>query len=957
MKPSMSNIINSLREMISSKFSNKESKLEKRLLGIGESIKMHRENESHYSSRYIGVARANCTINGMHYPQRDVIIWLTNANNIPFQSTKEPEITISKNTKVGGVIIMGVKGRHHYKGPTGYDFDLDIYDFSTYTPEAGGSASGITIQLDGDDYIYKYQTLHHLLYDAYLLKENLKEEEEEKKRLEAERIKAQQEAAAARKVALEAEEKERQLLEEEAKRLEDEQRRKEEEEQRKEQEINRLESELQKAQERVASFRNFIRSEATLRSQHTLDPSQEKAKRSHLYDGVPLVIEGGPGTGKTTTMIQRLKFMLDVDALKDYESPLTANQKRELTEHISDNWLFFSPSPLLLRFLINNMNGEGLSAVDGKNIITINDFRNQMLSDYHLYNMDTDGPFKNYKKSAGKVLIAKPEVAIKEFEQFCVKNSVDILLAASKLETSQFSWHQDSFGIKAICNHADKVKDLEALMRLFNSLYDNENRGVVAKERELADLVNRAAVTIHTAILKDEKICTPLKEIFIKWEEERIREIEDVDEIEMDATNEEEEIGDGVNLDFEPLLFSFLKTLLRRYALLKIDKKKKLSNRQKQVLEIIHPLVEDLDLHSIGELEFFSKRFAFLCKGIESNIINQIPRLYKVYRKMLISDEAVNYYDRDLLKTIVEKDNNKYLHFDEQDLLIGFINNLAIGIRHRSKDRYEKMVKGSRYIRAYNENKKPVIGIDEATDYTILDFYLMYSFRHYEYSSVTLCGDIMQGLNKNGIRDWNALKSIMPQLEVNVLNISYRQIPTLVKMSQDIYQSERGEMPQYHSKETIKEGEPQPLVFISDDEEEKMEWIVERLREVYIAYGKEIPSVAIFIPENSNVEEFVDELRDMDSLGEIKVSAGKDTNITKAVKVYKLSEVKGMEFEVVFFYDLDKALKGNDKALVKRYLYVGISRASSHLAAIFSKKEGNEEFINYFTQEAHNWKL
>lgn len=41
MKPSMSNTINSLREMISSKFSNKERKLEKRLLGIGESIKMH----------------------------------------------------------------------------------------------------------------------------------------------------------------------------------------------------------------------------------------------------------------------------------------------------------------------------------------------------------------------------------------------------------------------------------------------------------------------------------------------------------------------------------------------------------------------------------------------------------------------------------------------------------------------------------------------------------------------------------------------------------------------------------------------------------------------------------------------------------------------------------------------------------------------------------------------------
>jgi hypothetical protein len=402
-------------------------------------------------------------------------------------------------------------------------------------------------------------------------------------------------------------------------------------------------------------------------------------------------------------------------------------------------------------------------------------------------------------------------------------------------------------------------------------------------------------------------------------------------------------------VDFEPRLFNFLKGLLRAVALRQIDTKKKISNRQKLVYDKIEDLIKQLDLREIGELVFFSKRYAFLCKGIESNLINQIPRLYKLYRKQLLANDAVNYYDRALLSKLINKDSNKHLHYDEQDLLIGYINNLAMYIRKRSKERYANMVKRCKYIRAYDENKKPVIGIDEATDYTVMDYYFMYSFRNYEYSSVTLCGDIMQGLHKYGIRDWSELKDVIHNLEVRSLRISYRQTPTLVEMAKKIYFAERGELPPYNSRDNVSVNEPKPQAYVSDDEEEKIEWIVDRLRDVYKDYGNQIPSVAIFIPDGQNVDAFVDKLLEQDELGEIKVSAGKETNITKAVKVYELSQVKGMEFEVAFFYDLDEALKGDDKAMMRRHLYVGISRATSHLYAIFNNEEGNEDLLEYFS--------
>ena len=627
------------------------------LLDIGKSIQNRRDKEFRLSIPQIGVARALCSIISDRFPQRDHIIWLTNSERTPFQTSQDREIVVNKNTIVGGVIITGVKGHHRYVGPGGNVFALDIFNFSNYIPEHGAGAKGLTIQFDGDNHLYKYQSLHELLISEQFLKESLKEEETKKKQLEAERLQMQRKEEAAKEAARKAAEAERKRLEEEAKHLEELRLKKEEEERKKAEEIAQLEASYQQAKLRAITFRNFIRNESSLRSQHILDPSQEKAKRSHLYDGVPLVIEGGPGTGKTTTMIQRLKFLLDKDALNDYESPLTKRQITELTDYLAEKWLFFSPSPLLLRFLLNNMNAEGLSAVEGKNIITIGDFRQGMLSTYHLYNMDTNGPFRSYKQSTGKTLILQPEVAIREFEHFCVKNSVDILLAAAHLNTSEFSWHKDSLGIKAICLHAEKVKDIEALMRLFNSLQDHEAKGAYAKENKLAELVKRTALIVQNLILKDEQTKTEVHSIFKKWEEERIAEMTDVEEDEMDESNEDENAEEVVLMDFEPRLFNFLKGLLRRLAVSKIDTKKKLSPRQRLIYEKIEPLMEDINLREIGELEFFSKRYAFLCKGVESNLINQIPRLYKVYRKKLLGDENTSYYNIVLLKTLIEKDN------------------------------------------------------------------------------------------------------------------------------------------------------------------------------------------------------------------------------------------------------------------------------------------------------------
>ena len=544
--------------------------------------------------------------------------------------------------------------------------------------------------------------------------------------------------------------------------------------------IAKKESALQEAKARVENFMGFIRNEVSLRSQHILDPAQEEAKRAHFYDGVPILIEGGPGTGKTTTMIQRLKFLIDCSAIDDYGDHLSTKQKEQLKAKGINSWKFFSPTPLLLRYLMKNMNEEGLGAVEGENIITIGDFRKMMLNEYQLHKMDTDGPFKDYKKSSEQPLIFAPQTAIKEFEAFCVRNSRQILLAAATLKTDSYSWHTSARNIKEYCSRAAKVNNMEQLMNLFNSMQDNEQKAVKDITNNYKEVLQKSATIIQRELQQFPEKLKKLRELFKKWEMESQQDLSEDNEDEMDESNEAD-FEEDLRVDFETSLYANLKKALRNVALQGVDNSHKVPSKDKELMSIVGDANSKVDMTEIGELALFMKKYAFLCRGIESNVINQIPRLYKVYRKSLLKIGSSACYNLPLLKQIVNKDKNKHLHHDEQDLLIGFINNMAMSIARRSKDRYEKLLR-NKYIRAYNDNCCMVIGIDEATDYTVLDYYLMYSFRSYVCSAVSMCGDLMQGLNYQGVVAWSEIEKVIPNLQISSLAVSYRQLPTLTPL-------------------------------------------------------------------------------------------------------------------------------------------------------------------------------
>ena len=196
--------------------------------------------------------------------------------------------------------------------------------------------------------------------------------------------------------------------------------------------LNKLEEErriLTMQQEEMNQLTRFIRKQGQLRFNPILDPIQNRIKTQNLFNGKTIVIDGGPGTGKTTTMIQRLKYLTDWDAIEeDFMSEanhyqLTAAQRDHLHEAIRKHcdWIFFSPSDLLKEYLSDAMNREGLGNTNAK-VWNWSEYRNKIIRENYLL-IDPTNDNAPFKQSRSKeVLFYSGGDVIKSFSDYFLDN-------------------------------------------------------------------------------------------------------------------------------------------------------------------------------------------------------------------------------------------------------------------------------------------------------------------------------------------------------------------------------------------------------------------------------------------------------------------------------------------------------------------------------------------------------
>ena len=87
-----------------------------------------------------------------------------------------------------------------------------------------------------------------------------------------------------------------------------------------------------------------------------------------------------------------------------------------------------------------------------------------------------------------------------------------------------------------------------------------------------------------------------------------------------------------------------------------------------------------------------------------------------------------------------------------------------------------------------------------------------------------------------------------------------------------------------------------------------------RVLEIYRAHGNKIPSIAIFVPSESEVNETAEIINDFQELVELDIKCvpcnqGQALGDSNSLRVFSIDYIKGLEFEAVFFLNIDKVLE------------------------------------------------
>ena len=678
----------------------------------------------------------------------------------------------------------------------------------------------------------------------------------------------------------------------------------------------------------LSEITRLIRQTNELRQQPILDSFQEEIKRSKVYDGV-LIIDGGPGTGKTITLIQRIKFLID-NTIVEYRNDLA----RILPEIQSyKGWVFFSPNNLLLGYLRNAMVEEGLKATDQRSKVWNSYLNNEILHNYGL--VGTDKPFQLFRKVAAPSLFNNNSELLKiiltSLEEYILNYIKELITRNTSIKILDEGNKDFGIQVRAYANTITTSKELlqvvlaaEELNKKFKENYDE----IKLKANEN---LQRASNMVLLYLSKDkEKYDRISKHIQISFNQKKDDDDEDGDDdLDFDSKN--------INYSSFNEAIEVRKSVrywVRKLALNKVVSSEKIPDKHKEWTSLVEEFTSTIQLEEVGKELHFVKIISPLVQGPLSLLFDKIPTLYKRFRKelprifsangMLVAAETMN----EILKS-----EGARLHYDERNFIVLFINGLLRRIQKRNQTIFNESP--HLYFQAYKDHQRFLIGIDEATDFSLIEIACMNSFNHPDYNCTTLSGDLMQRMTYEGLREWNQVIEFLETGVVKKLKISYRQSPTILKLAKAFYEDVTGTPSEVISHMPISAFEPRPEVKKLAIKSEKIRWIAKKISNIYKTYDNSVPSIAIFVANDDQARNLAELLNDCDELAdnaiEVKCVTQEGTTINKSqVNIYDIKAIKGLEFEAVFFVDIDN-LGISNYELLQKYIYVGISRAAFYL--------------------------
>jgi hypothetical protein len=134
-------------------------------------------------------------------------------------------------------------------------------------------------------------------------------------------------------------------------------------------------------------------------------------------------------------------------------------------------------------------------------------------------------------------------------------------------------------------------------------------------------------------------------------------------------------------------------------------------------------------------------------------------------------------------------------------------------------------------------------------------------------------------------------------------------------------------------------------------------WLSERIREIEI-FTQQLPSIAVLVNHAETLEPLAEALSD--ALADMNIRAvacpkGQAIGPENDVRIFEVEHIKGLEFEAVFFIDVDK-LAQEEPDLVDKYIYVGATRAATYLGLTSSGASLPAALQSASELMGHDWK-
>lgn len=714
--------------------------------------------------------------------------------------------------------------------------------------------------------------------------------------------------------------------------------------------VGAIEEELRAQKRRIQEFhrkkreriRHIITS-AALRNQPKLAAAQILVKQRHMLNG-HVIIEGGPGTGKTTTLLDRIG-LLTSSTIGDHMPTLSDAAVNRL-KNPSTAYRLFTPTELLVQYLKEAMNAKGLVA-DSSKLTTWREYRDKLSQQMGLLTADTATSRFEKDRRAYRTESRTFDVQTNEWQTFVsviCRTFVEFVSRRHRriLEINAAASDNPMF-VRDVQDHVAEVHEARSLADLidkFHSLYVYGNELSRQAYNEGMVSLQAAATDLHARIRSHEEVRSGLLNALIDLQRdpsgrEGIRSLDgDTDGVSIGRAG----IDGDSDQDVE-LVDRVARSLLRKLALRKGLLRVRLTKRERTMYDHVSEWIDDEVIDGIAP-KLLTGLLRAPCSGPGANVVTQVASYYIWLRRNHFTGRLYAFLHSEsrerLARTGIPK--GKTIGPDEMDLML-FLQLWLLRVSRGT-------VSGGRATTAklsevYEDSIRELVGIDEATDFSPVQLACMAMSANPAYECVTLCGDLMQRMTAFGLRTWEEYESVAEEIGVASvhrasLDVSYRQSYRLRSVTGRLYEKATGSVAPTRSAYRPSELDPPPLLHKGIDVQDCADWIAGRIIEIRRNYDehRKIPTIAILVSSESSVDTIAQAVEEAPSLGSnIDVDPCRNGIILgqgSSVRVFNVKHIKGLEFEAAFFHDMG-AIADRFPERVENLLYVGLSRASLYL--------------------------